>query len=125
MTEPDQFADRVERLRAIVKSLYGSVLDRDGDTVWCEIPADLIGGFGAMCTMSGFFPPSIKAQTTRPAPVRVIDTNGHTIVCDKEPWRTMAYYRYAVDLRPHHVAVDHTGRGHAAAITAPTKPRSP
>jgi hypothetical protein len=118
----DQFADRVERLRAIVKSLYGSVLDRDGDTAWCEIPADLSGAFGAMCTMSGFFPPSIKGQTTRPAPVRVIDTNGHTIVCDKEPWRTMAYYRYAVDLRPHHVAVAAQPHGGAIALTRQTPP---
>jgi hypothetical protein len=122
MTDLDQRADRV---KTIVETMYGSIISRDGEIVWCEIPADLIGGFASLCTMAGFFPPCLKGQTTKPAHQRVTNMQGHITVCADQPMITMAHYRYAVDLRPHRVVVDHTGLGNVAAITRQTGPVKP
>jgi hypothetical protein len=46
MTAVDLTA-RADRVKQIATSLYGRVLDREGDTMRAEIPADLIGAAGS------------------------------------------------------------------------------
>lgn len=111
---------RAERVRQIAESLYGSVLDRDGDTLWCEVPADLCGGFTTLCGMGGFVAIN-RGQTTRPAFQRVVTTQGDTVVCTDQPMITMAFYRYSVELQTHHVAVTHDPHAGAGGITKQTK----
>lgn len=90
--------ERADRVRAIVEANHGKVIDRTGDIVTVEVPADVAPGMWAIWGMARFNP-IFDSQDTRLAPRRITNMHGHTIVCDND-MVTTAFYRYTVDLRP-------------------------
>jgi hypothetical protein len=98
MTDLDARADRV---KAIAECVGGKVLDRNGNTVRVEIPADKTSGLVVLWGMGGFIP-IFRRQEFRTGIV------------------SQAFYIYDVDLRPHSAAVETTPHAAAIAITAPT-----
>jgi hypothetical protein len=78
MTDLEQRADRV---RQIATSLYGNVLDRDGDTMVIEVPPDLLGGAFCLLGQRGFVF-KIGKQSTKMSRRRVVSTQAQTIACD-------------------------------------------
>jgi hypothetical protein len=112
-----EISARADRVAAIVEGNYGKVLNRAGNIVVVEIPADIAVGMAPVWGMAGFIP-IFRSQDTHLAERRVVDMNGHTTIC-KGDWITMAYYRFDVDLRPRS---EGKPAPTPAAITAPTRP---
>jgi hypothetical protein len=112
---------RADRIQQIAELLHGRVLARDGDAMWIEIPADVIGGALTPFGMGGF-PAAIGKQSTRLAPRRIVNMVGHTVVCDEKV--TTAFYGFKVSLQPHAVAVATDPHAATIAITATTKPHT-
>jgi hypothetical protein len=110
---------RAERVRAIVTSLHGKVLDRQDDVMTVEVPADIMGGFTTLAGMGGFSA-ILQKQSTKMAPRRIVNISGQVVVCDEMV--TTAFYSFKVSLQPHHVAVEAKPHAGATAITAPTPP---
>jgi hypothetical protein len=111
---------RADRVKTIAAWLYGRVVSSDGNTITAEIPADMAGAAASAFGMAGLSA-VIVGQHVEQAPRRVTSMTGHTIVCDGD-MVTMAFYRYRVDLRPEHAAVENNPPGGAIALTRPTPP---
>jgi hypothetical protein len=62
-----QLHERVDRVRIIAHTLHGNVLDRDGDVVTIEVPADLSDACASMLGAGGFSA-VIVGQNQRLAP---------------------------------------------------------
>ena len=111
---------RADRVRIIAHTLHGSVLDRDGDKMVIEIPADLLGDALGLLGQGGFgF--SIGKQTSPTTTKRIIGMSGQIVVCEGHE-ELMAFYEINVDLTPKTVRVADLPHAGAIRITAPTKP---
>lgn len=91
---------RANRVRAVAESVGGKVLDRNGDAMRIEIPADVAPGLMMLWGEGGFIP-IFRHQEFRSGTV------------------SMAYYVYDVGLQPPTLPTVAAG---TAAITAPTPP---
>jgi hypothetical protein len=85
---------RADRVRAIVEGNHGKIIERIGDKITFEVPADIAPGLP--WGMSGLVP-IFKGQTTRLAPRRVVDMEGRTVVCERDEVTT-TYYVFEVAL---------------------------
>ena len=75
---------RADRVRAIVEGNFGRVIDRNGDTMVVEVPADVSIGLNCIWGEGGFAA-IVRGQFTKLAPRRVIAENGMTVVCENDP----------------------------------------
>jgi hypothetical protein len=92
-------AARADRVKAIAECVGGKVLDRNGDTVRIEIPADTAPPGLVTLWGEGGFVPIFKSQDTRLASRRITNMQGQTVICEGD-LITASFYRYTVDLRP-------------------------
>jgi hypothetical protein len=69
---------RVESIRIIVEAHHGQVIDRVGDTVMFEVPADVSSSLNALWLISGLVAVP-TGETKRRAPRRVTDMNGNVV----------------------------------------------
>ena len=113
-----KIGERADRVREIVESLYGSVINRTGNILHCEAPADMLGA----CMNSlfrGGFGVTIGKQSARMAPRRITNTSGRTVI-DPNAQDLMAYYGLEIDLRPRDARVEAGPHAGAVALTRPT-----
>lgn len=89
---------RADRVKAIIESLFGSVISRDRNTMIIEAPADLLGATCRSLGMGGFTW-TIGPQTSRMTTKRMTDTSGRFVVCEGHQ-ELMAFFAINVDLRP-------------------------
>ena len=87
---------RADRVRIVANTLFGRVVERIGDTVYVEIPADMISAAGAMFAASGFTA-VIAGQTTRMETRRLTDMDKRTVF-DHAAQDLMAFYTFKVSL---------------------------
>jgi hypothetical protein len=111
------FAERRARVEAIVKAVHGRVIGHSRNVMHIEVPADVAAGMSTFWGMGGYRV-IFSGQTTRLENRRIVNTQGHTVVCENDPVLT-AFYHYDVDLEPAAAAKPAPS---AADITRPVKP---
>lgn len=112
--------DRADRVQTIATLLHGKVLDRDGDTMHLEIPADLLGAALSLCGQAGFNARVCGQQTSRMAPRRVTTMAGCQVV-DPDNSDMMVFYPIRIELSHRHVAISDDPHRDVAAITRQVK----
>jgi hypothetical protein len=83
---------RANRVRALVEGNFGSILERKGDVMTVEVPADI------SLPWMGEYLAVYMGMRTGTAERRVSDINGNPVVCVGD-WVTQNYFRYEIDLR--------------------------
>jgi hypothetical protein len=86
---------RVESIRVIVEAHHGQVIDRLGDTVMFEVPADVSQSLNALWRLSGLVAVAV-GQTKRRAPRRVTDMSGNVVAGDYKV--VTIFQTYTIDL---------------------------
>ena len=78
------FAERRARVEAIVKAVRGRVIGHSRNVMHIEVPADVAAGMSTFWGMGGYRV-IFSGQTTRLENRRIVNTQGHTVVCENDP----------------------------------------
>ena len=110
----DIIEQRAQRVEALVTGNFGTVIERKGDTMIIEVPADV------SLPWAGEFLPLHMGMRTGMAERRVVGISGAFVVCPGD-MVTMSFAQFEIDLRcrPNDSA---KAAPSVAAITLPTQP---